>query len=78
MYESLQDTFEGLDDAYGEAPIRAAADPYILYAAAIFLSCRVEGDVIRARRTWHKHYARGDWLPTHTRHVRPPTPVLTN
>jgi len=38
MYESLQDAFEGLDDAYCEAATRAAADTYILYAAAIFLA----------------------------------------
>ena len=38
MYESLQDASEGLGDAYREAPIRAAADTYILHAEGIFLA----------------------------------------
>ena len=30
------------------------------------------------RRTWHQYYARGGWLRTETRYIRPPSPVLTD
>ena len=77
MYKSLQEAFDGLGDDYLEVPIYAPAGTCVLYDTAIFHT-RLDGDGIQARRTWHQYYARGGWLPTDTRYVRPPTPVLTN
>ncbi|MFP6796891.1 MAG: phytanoyl-CoA dioxygenase family protein [Pseudomonadales bacterium] len=77
IYNTLQAAFEGLEDAYFEVPIYAPAGTCVLYDTAIFHT-RLDGDGIRARRTWHQYYARGGWLPTDTRYIRPPTPVLTN
>ncbi len=38
----------------------------------------LDGDGEKMRRTWHQYYARGGWLPTENRYVRPPAPVLTD
>ncbi len=77
IYNTLQDAFDGLGTTYREVPIYAPAGTCVLYDTAIFHT-RLDGDGIRSRRTWHQYYARGGWLPTDTRYVRPPTPVLTN
>ena len=76
-YNTLKDAFQGLGETYLEVPIYGAAGTCVLYDTAIFHT-RLDGDGVRARRTWHQYYARGGWLPTNTRYVRPPTPVLTN
>ena len=76
-YNTLQEAFDGLAANYLEVPIYAPAGTCVLYDTAIFHT-RLDGDGIRSRRTWHQYYARGGWLPTNTRYVRPPTPVLTN
>ena len=76
-YNTLQEAFDGLATNYREVPIYAPAGTCVLYDTAIFHT-RLDGDGIRSRRTWHQYYARGGWLPTNTRYVRPPTPVLTN
>ena len=76
-YNTLKEAFEGLGEAYLELPIYGVAGTCVLYDTAIFHT-RLDGDGVRSRRTWHQYYARGGWLPTNTRYVRPPTPVLTN
>ena len=76
-YNTLKDAFQGLGETYLEVPIYGAAGTCVLYDTAIFHT-RLDGDGVRSRRTWHQCYARGGWLPTNTRYVRPPTPVLTN
>ncbi len=76
-YNTLKDAFQGLGETYLEVPIYGAAGTCVLYDTAIFHT-RLDGDGVRSRRTWHQYYARGGWLPTNTRYVRPPTPVLTN
>ena len=76
-YNTLKDAFQGLGETYLEVPIYGAAGTCVLYDTAIFHT-RLDGDGVRSRRTWHQYYARGGWLPTNTRYVRAPTPVLTN
>ena len=76
-YNTLKDAFQGLGETYLEVPIYGVAGTCVLYDTAIFHT-RLDGDGVRSRRTWHQYYARGGWLPTNTRYVRPPTPVLTN
>ena len=76
-YPSLAEAFEGLGDDYAETPIYGPAGTCVLYDTATFHT-RLDGDGRQRRRTWHQYYARGGWLKTDTRYVRPPTPVLTN
>jgi hypothetical protein len=80
-YETLKEAFEALGDDYCEAPIYGPAGTCVLYDTATFHT-RLDGDGEMMRRTWHQYYARGGWLrsalPTTTRYVRAPTPVLTD
>lgn len=76
-YESLQAAFEGLGEAYYEQPIYGPAGTCVLYDTATYHT-RLDGDGHQMRRTWHQYYARGGWLRTETRYIRPPSPVLTD
>jgi hypothetical protein len=76
-YASLQDAFVGLGEAYVEQPLYGPAGTCILYDTATFHT-RLDGDGQQMRRTWHQYYARGGWLRTETRYIRPPSPVLTD
>jgi hypothetical protein len=76
-YASLQDAFVGLGEAYVEQPLYGPAGTCILYDTATFHT-RLDGDGQRMRRTWHQYYARGGWLRTETRYIRPPSSVLTD
>ena len=74
---SLRAAFEGLGNGYRELPLYGAAGTCVLYDTATFHT-RLDGDGEQMRRTWHQYYARGGWLPTENRYVRPPAPVLTD
>jgi hypothetical protein len=76
-FESLQAAFDGLGEAYREVPLYGPAGTCVLYDTATYHT-RLDGDGHRMRRTWHQYYARGGWLRTETRYVRPPSPVLTD
>ncbi len=80
-YSTLRDAFDDLGEKYQEIPLRGKAGTCILYDTATFHT-RLDGDGVQARRTWHQYYARGGWLPsslpTTSRYVRPPSPVLTD
>jgi ectoine hydroxylase-related dioxygenase (phytanoyl-CoA dioxygenase family) len=76
-FESLRAAFEGLGNSYREVPLYGAAGTCVLYDTATFHT-RLDGDGEKMRRTWHQYYARGGWLPTENRYVRPPAPVLTD
>src|SRR6185295_7485623 len=77
QYSSLQEAFEGLGNAYREQPLYGAAGTCVLYDTATYHT-RLDGDGEQMRRTWHQYYARGGWLRTDSKYVRPPSPVLTN
>jgi hypothetical protein len=80
-FATLKDAFEGLGSEYVEAPLYGPAGTCVLYDTATFHT-RLDGDGERMRRTWHQYYARGGWLrsalPTTSRYVRSPSPVLTD
>ncbi len=76
-YESLQAAFEGMGEAYDEQPIYGPAGTCVLYDTATYHT-RLDGDGHQMRRTWHQYYARGGWLRTESRYVRPPSSVLTD
>lgn len=80
-YESLQEAHDGLGADYREVPLYGPAGTCVLYDTATFHT-RLDGDGHQMRRTWHQYYARGGWLrsalPTTSRYIRPPTPVLTD
>lgn len=76
-FQSLRAAFEGLGNGYRELPLYGAAGTCVLYDTATFHT-RLDGDGEQMRRTWHQYYARGGWLPTESRYVRPPAPVLTD
>jgi hypothetical protein len=80
-FESLREAFDQLGGAYHEQPIRGPAGTCVLYDTATFHT-RLDGDGQQMRRTWHQYYARGGWLrsalPTTSRYLRPPSPVLTD
>lgn len=76
-FASLREAFEGLGNGYRELPLYGAAGTCVLYDTATFHT-RLDGDGEQMRRTWHQYYARGGWLPTENRYVRPPAPVLTD
>jgi hypothetical protein len=80
-FETLAQAFDELGDDYHEVPLRGPAGTCILYDTALFHT-RFDGDGKQSRRTWHQYYARGGWLPsslpTTSRYLRPPTPVLTD
>jgi hypothetical protein len=76
-FETLQAAFEGLGEAYREVPLYGPAGTCVLYDTALYHT-RLDGDGHKMRRTWHQYYARGGWLRTETRYVRPPSPVLTD
>ena len=76
-FASLQEAFEGLGETYAETPIYGAAGTCVLYDTATFHT-RLDGDGRRMRRTWHQYFARGGWLRTVSRYVRPPSPALTD
>jgi hypothetical protein len=76
-FESLQAAFDGLGEAYREVPLYGPAGTCVLYDTATYHT-RLDGDGHRMRRTWHQYYARGGWLRTESRYVRPPSPVLTD
>jgi len=62
-------------------PLRGPAGTCIVYDTALFHT-RLDGDGRQSRRTWHQYYARGGWLPsslpTTSKYVRAPSPVLTD
>jgi ectoine hydroxylase-related dioxygenase (phytanoyl-CoA dioxygenase family) len=76
-FESLRSAFDGLGNSYREVPLYGPAGTCVLYDTATFHT-RLDGDGEKMRRTWHQYYARGGWLPTENRYVRPPAPVLTD
>lgn len=76
-YRTLAMAHEELGEAYQEVPIYGKAGTCVLYDTATFHT-RLDGDGIEGRRTWHQYYARGGWLRTQTKYVRPPSPVLTD
>jgi len=76
-FESLQAAFEGLGGDYREVPLYGPAGTCVLYDTATFHT-RLDGDGEQMRRTWHQYFARGGWLRTANRYIRPPTPVLTD
>ena len=80
-FESLQDAYETLGDAYVEVPIYGEAGTAIIYDTAIYHT-RLDGTGTKGRRTWHQYYARGGFvrsaLPQTNRYVRPPSPPLTD
>jgi len=80
-FETLREAFKGLGDDYREVPLYGPAGTCVLYDTAVFHT-RLDGDGDRMRRTWHQYYARGGWLrsalPSTSRYVRPPSPVLTD
>jgi hypothetical protein len=76
-FASLREAFEGLGGDYREVPLYGPAGTCVLYDTALFHT-RLDGDGEQMRRTWHQYYARGGWLPTQGRYVRPPAPVLTD
>jgi hypothetical protein len=76
-YETLSEAHEALGEAYCEAPLYAPAGACILYDTATHHT-RLDGDGHQLRRTWHQYYARGGWLRTEGRYIRPPSPVLTD
>lgn len=80
-FETLKVAFETLGDNYCEVPLHGPAGTCVLYDTAIFHT-RLDGDGQKMRRTWHQYYARGGWLrstlPTTSRYVRAPSPVLTD
>jgi hypothetical protein len=76
-FDSLQAAFDGLGEAYREVPLYGPAGTCVLYDTATYHT-RLDGDGHRMRRTWHQYYARGGWLRTESRYVRPPSPVLTD
>jgi hypothetical protein len=80
-FETLREAFDQLGNQYVEQPIHGPAGTCVLYDTATFHT-RLDGDGRRMRRTWHQYYARGGWLrsalPTTTRYLRSPTPVLTD
>jgi hypothetical protein len=76
-FETLQAAFDGLGEAYREVPLYGPAGTCVLYDTATYHT-RLDGDGHRMRRTWHQYYARGGWLRTESRYVRPPSPVLTD
>jgi hypothetical protein len=76
-FESLQAAYDGLGEAYREVPLYGPAGTCVLYDTATYHT-RLDGDGHRMRRTWHQYYARGGWLRTESRYIRPPSPVLTD
>ena len=80
-FETLKGAHEGLGSAYREVPLYGPAGTCVLYDTATFHT-RLDGDGQKMRRTWHQYYARGGWLrsalPTTSRYVRAPSPVLTD
>ena len=80
-FDTLQEAFNGLGDDYRETPLYGPAGTCVLYDTATFHT-RLDGDGERMRRTWHQYYARGGWLrsalPSTSRYVRAPSPVLTD
>ena len=80
-FETLHEAFNTLGEAYREVPLHGPAGTCVLYDTATFHT-RLDGDGDQMRRTWHQYYARGGWLrsalPTTSRYVRAPTPVLTD
>ena len=76
-FKTLAEAYQSLADKYVEVPIYGKAGTCILYDTATYHT-RIDGDGVRGRRTWHQYYARGGWLKTETKYVRPPTPVLTD
>ena len=76
-FATLQEAFTQLGDAYEEVPLYGPAGTCVLYDTATFHT-RLDGDGRRMRRTWHQYYARGGWLRTASRYIRPPSPVLTD
>ena len=80
-FPSLQAAFDGLGEAYCEAPLYGPAGTCVLYDTATFHT-RLDGDGRQMRRTWHQYYARGGWLrsalPNTNRYIRPPSPALTD
>ena len=61
-FESLQDAYETLGDAYVEIPIYGEAGTAIIYDTAIYHT-RLDGTGTKGRRTWHQYYARGGFCP---------------
>ena len=80
-FETLKKAFKTLGDEYREVPLHGPAGTCVLYDTATFHT-RLDGDGQKMRRTWHQYYARGGWLrsalPTTSRYVRAPSPVLTD
>ena len=76
-FETLQQVHDQLGEAYVETPIYGPAGTCVLYDTATFHT-RLDGDGEQKRRTWHQYYARGGWLRSASRYVRPPSPVLTD
>ena len=76
-FKTLKEAHESLEEDYTEVPIYGAAGTCILYDTAIYHT-RYDGDGVQRRRTWHQYYARGGWLRTDTKYIRPPSPVLTD
>jgi hypothetical protein len=80
-FKTLRAAYERLGDDYREVPLYGPAGTCVLYDTATFHT-RLDGDGERMRRTWHQYYARGGWLrsalPTTSRYVRSPSPVLTD
>ena len=76
-FKTLSEAYQSLGEKYVEVPIYGRAGTCILYDTATYHT-RYDGDGVQGRRTWHQYYARGGWLPTDTKYVRPPAPVLTD
>ena len=80
-FDTLKTAFKALGPDYREVPLYGPAGTCVLYDTATFHT-RLDGDGRKMRRTWHQYYARGGWLrsalPTTSRYVRAPSPVLTD
>jgi len=80
-FATLAAAYAALGDDYREVPLRGPAGTCIVYDTALFHT-RLDGDGRQSRRTWHQYYARGGWqpssLPTTSKYVRAPSPVLTD
>ena len=80
-FETLREAFEALAEDYREVPLYGPAGTCVLYDTATHHT-RLDGDGEQMRRTWHQYHARGGWLPSAlpstSRHIRPPAPVLTD
>ena len=76
-YETLKEAHDALGNQYREQPLYGPAGTCILYDTATHHT-RLDGDGEQMRRTWHQYYARGGWLRTESKYIRPPSPVLTD